>query len=197
MPLTQCKHWIFDMDGTLTVSVHDFDAIRTELNIRQGAPILEAIAEMPEKQSRAATIKLHDIEMQIAASTQPQPGAVELLDLLAEKKYSLGILTRNACDIADATLEQAGLSGYFEKKCILGRESCAAKPDPAGIEILMAQWNAAPEESVMTGDYRFDLEAGHRAGTHTVHLDVNKGEQWPAMTTVRVTSLVELAGLIS
>ena len=197
MPLTQCKHWIFDMDGTLTVSNHDFDAIRAELDIQQGTPILEAIAEKPAKQSRAATKKLHDIEMQIAASTLPQPGAEELLEFLRIKKYSLGILTRNACDIADATLTQAGLSRYFPKECILGRESCAAKPDPAGIEILMAQWNASREESAMTGDYRFDLESGHRAGIHTVHLDVDNGEQWPAMTTVRVTTLKELLMLIS
>jgi len=45
-PLAHCKHWIFDMDGTLTLAVHDFDEIRKSLGIVEGKPILEAISEM-------------------------------------------------------------------------------------------------------------------------------------------------------
>ncbi|MEY4949417.1 MAG: hypothetical protein RL698_1628, partial [Pseudomonadota bacterium] len=41
------RHWIFDLDGTLTVAMHDFDAIRTALDLPTGRPILEALAELP------------------------------------------------------------------------------------------------------------------------------------------------------
>ncbi|HIN00314.1 MAG TPA: HAD family hydrolase, partial [Deltaproteobacteria bacterium] len=37
--LLQRKYWIFDLDGTLTVAVHDFNAIRNELGIPAGQPI--------------------------------------------------------------------------------------------------------------------------------------------------------------
>ncbi|MBP42781.1 MAG: HAD family hydrolase, partial [Deltaproteobacteria bacterium] len=39
--LLKRKHWIFDLDGTLTVAVHDFDAIRKELGIPAGLPIIK------------------------------------------------------------------------------------------------------------------------------------------------------------
>ena len=39
--LLKRKNWIFDLDGTLTVAVHDFDAIRKELGIPAGLPIVE------------------------------------------------------------------------------------------------------------------------------------------------------------
>jgi phosphoglycolate phosphatase-like HAD superfamily hydrolase len=48
MILSERDFWIFDMDGTLTVDVHDFDAIRTALGLPSGQPILEIIATMPE-----------------------------------------------------------------------------------------------------------------------------------------------------
>ena len=31
MSLAEVRHWVFDMDGTLTVAVHDFAAIRVAL----------------------------------------------------------------------------------------------------------------------------------------------------------------------
>lgn len=39
--LSQCRAFIFDLDGTLTLAVHDFEAIRRSLGIPAGVPILE------------------------------------------------------------------------------------------------------------------------------------------------------------
>jgi len=192
MTLSDCRYWIFDMDGTLTLAVHNFDAIRSELGIEQGKPILEAIDEMPDDQASIIMQQLNELEMQIASKAKPQPGAHELLQHLKSQGCSVGILTRNGCDIAVATLKAAGLLNYFDSNTILGRESCAPKPAPDGINIHLAQWNADKSHTVMVGDYRFDLEAGQRAGVKTIHLDVNNGEQWPEKTTLKVSSLQEL-----
>ena len=40
------KHWIFDMDGTLTIGVHDFDMMRSELGLAPDQGILEAVQAM-------------------------------------------------------------------------------------------------------------------------------------------------------
>jgi len=194
-PLAHCKHWIFDMDGTLTLAVHDFDEIRKSLGIVEGKPILEAISEMPKEKAAPLMQQLFDIEMEIAEQAAPQPGALELLEHLTANNCSLGILTRNGVEIAVATLKAAGLAEYFATDTVLGRESCAPKPDPAGILLHLSAWQATAENTVMVGDYRFDLESGHRAGVHTVHLDVDDGEQWPELTSHRVTSLLELKQL--
>ena len=47
MLLSHCQYWIFDLDGTLTIAVHDFDAIRDELGLPAGEPILEAMSKLP------------------------------------------------------------------------------------------------------------------------------------------------------
>ncbi len=195
--LDHCTHWIFDMDGTLTLAVHDFDAIRKTLGIVDGQPILEAIDEMPKTQADKTLKVLFDIEMEIAAGSKPQPGAYELLEQLASNNCTTGILTRNGVEIAAATLKAAGLDEFFEPAAVLGRESCRPKPDPAGIHLHLKAWQANTDTTVMVGDYRFDLEAGHRAGVHTVHLDVDAAEQWPQFTSYRVTSLGELSNLLA
>lgn len=185
------------MDGTLTLAVHDFNDIRNTLGLAEGKPILEAIDDLPPKEASAMMQKLFTIEMDIAARATQQPGAEELLVQLLEDNCKLGILTRNGVEIAAKTLEAAGLSSYFNRELVLGRESCAPKPDPAGIHHLLSAWQADAESSVMVGDYKFDLESGHRAGVHTVHLDVDGIAQWPELTTHRVPSLNALQQLIA
>lgn len=183
------------MDGTLTLAIHDFDEIRKTLGIAEGKPILEAIDEMPEQQATEITQQLFTLEMEIAAKTIQQPGARELLEYLAENDCTLGILTRNAVAIAEATLKAADLAEFFRPDSVLGRESCTPKPDPAGVNLHLATWQATADTTVMVGDYKFDLESGYRAGVHTVHLDVDGRQQWPQLTTCRVKSLGELKQL--
>ena len=51
MSLKEVKHWVFDMDGTLTVAVHDFAAIRVALAIPPQDDILTHLAALPAPQS--------------------------------------------------------------------------------------------------------------------------------------------------
>jgi len=184
------------MDGTLTNAAHDFEAIRADLGISSGKPILEAIDEMPATQQAAMHAELHRIEMDIASKSTQQPGADKLLQRLSARGYNLGILTRNACDIAHTTLAACGLLQYFDVDNILGRESCAPKPSPAGIQKHLENWRAPADATVMVGDYLFDLESGFKAAVKTVHLDTDGQQQWPEFTTVRVSSLHDLVTLV-
>ncbi len=184
------------MDGTLTLAVHDFDAIREMLGLPVGKPILESIAQLPENEATAIHKRLDDIEFEIADAATQQPGAIELLDNLKARGFTLGILTRNGREIADATLKAAGLDGYFTSEAIVSRDCCAPKPEPDGVYLLMDRWQVTPEKVVMTGDYLFDLQAGHKARATTVHMDVTGTFSWPEMTDVCVTSLLELNQLL-
>ncbi|HEY8331398.1 MAG TPA: HAD family hydrolase, partial [Pseudomonas sp.] len=53
MPLPQLRHWVFDMDGTLTVAVHDFAAIRRALEIPPQDDILAHLAALPAELAAA------------------------------------------------------------------------------------------------------------------------------------------------
>ena len=184
------------MDGTLTIPVHDFEDIRRQLGIEPATPILEAIANMPPAQAKETHRRLHDIEMDIAALAKPQPGAEELLSLLTENGHHLGILTRNDEDIAAATLDASGLSKYFDLSCVVGRETCAPKPLPDGVHHLLRKWAATPENTVMVGDFLYDIEAGKRAGVRTVHFDSSGAFSWPEYTDHKVTRLLDIKLLI-
>ena len=54
MTLRSAKHWVFDMDGTLTLAVHDFEAIKRALDIPLEDDILGHLAAL----SAATTINV-------------------------------------------------------------------------------------------------------------------------------------------
>lgn len=184
------------MDGTLTNAIHDFDAIRKQLGLPAGKPILESISSLPKAEADEVSKQLDELEMDIAASATQQPGAQTLLETLQSQGKQTGILTRNGKDIAHATLKACGLEHFFEDNYVISRDCCTPKPDPAGISLLLNLWQAPAPLTVMVGDYLFDLQAGFDAGTHTVHLAVDGQFHWPEKTTIGVRSLNELTALL-
>jgi HAD superfamily hydrolase (TIGR01509 family) len=186
--------WIFDLDGTLTLPVHDFPAIRTALGMTEtDSDILRFLASLPPAEGAARHARLIEIEYELADRTAAAPGAGRLLDQLFRRGARIGILTRNTREIALHTLGQIGLKGYFTADDILGRDEAAPKPHPAGIEKLLAAWGNAPDETVMVGDYLFDLQVGRAAGTATIHVDPSCAFRWPELADMAVATLEELA----
>jgi len=108
------EHWIFDLDGTLTVAVHDFDAIRRALGLPDGKPILETLATFPAAEAERLTAELEVHEIELAQLARPQQGAPELLRCLSERGARLGIVTRNSHAVALETLRVCGLDGFFD-----------------------------------------------------------------------------------
>ncbi len=183
--------WIFDLDGTLTVPQHDFDAIRAKLGIPAGRLILEHLDTLPAGEAAALHAQLNALEEALAAEARLADGALHLLEGLLERNCRVGILTRNTRSNALIALRAIGLHGHIDPTDVLGRDECAAKPDPAGINLLLTRWQRQPSEAVMVGDYLLDLQAGRAAGTLTVHVDLT-GRQWPDYTDHYTRSLREL-----
>ena len=189
-------HWIFDMDGTLTLAVHDFPAIRNKLGINKDLDIIEAIEALPPEEAREKFRLLDEIEIGLTLRSQEQPGAEQLLTLLSEQNKMLGILTRNTVRNAKDTLDECNLKKFFPDQQILGRESAAPKPSPDGINILLNQWEVDPASAVMVGDYKYDLEAGRRAGTATIYVDVNEENLWSDFADLHVYHLNQIFDII-
>ena len=195
MDLSRRKHWIFDMDGTLTVAVHDFAAICAALGLPPGDPILETLAAMPPERSRALYGRLDAMEIELAQKARAQPYARALLDCLRRRGARLGILTRNGERIALETLEVCGLLEFFDADLIVGRESARPKPEPDGVLELLARWQATPASAVMVGDYLFDEQAGRRAGTATVFFDADRTYAYSEDADITVHDLASLMAL--
>lgn len=186
------SHWIFDLDGTLTVAVHDFAAIRRELEIPDGSDILGHLTSLPAHHAQPLHDRLQEIELELAGMTQAAAGALALLQHLQERGAKLGILTRNTRENALRTLELVGLGRFFDPTHVLGRDEALPKPDPDGIHRLARIWGTGPETTVMVGDYQYDLQAGRSAGALTVHVDTTRNFRWPELADVSVGTLEEL-----
>lgn len=159
------------MDGTLTVAAHDFAAMARSLGLPAGRPILESLDELSPLEQVPLRAQLADIEREVARNSRLAPGALELLEELAQRGAKLGILTRNTRANAAITLDAVGLASWFPEACVVGRDEAKPKPSPAGVLYHLHRWEARPDDAVMVGDYLFDLEAGRAAGAATVYVD--------------------------
>ncbi|MGD1895628.1 MAG: HAD family hydrolase [Phormidesmis sp.] len=189
--------WIFDMDGTLTESLHDFPAISRALGLPPNEPILESLDRLPASELAQKQKQLTDIEIEIAHQATPQPGAQALLSELKAQGKRIGILTRNTKAIAHITLKACKLDHLFAPADILGRSCCPPKPSPDGIHSLLSRWSLTPADAVMTGDHKFDLLTAKNANTIAVYLDPSGDFPWHCHADYSVTSLSALQQLSS
>lgn len=178
--LSAIRHWVFDMDGTLTVAMHDFARIKRELAIPAQDDILTHLAALPAAEASAKHAWLLAHERELAAASVPAMGAVALVRALQGAGCRLGILTRNVRSLAQVTLQAIGLGDVFAEEDIIGRDEAEPKPSPDGLQYFLQRWQVDPAQVVMVGDYRFDLECGRAAGTRTLLVNA-PDNPWPDM----------------
>lgn len=166
--LHNIRHWIFDMDGTLTIAVHDFSMIKKVLEIPEEEDILANLAQLPQEDQNARLRWLAEYELKLAKQSLPATGAVELLEYLNHQSSELAILTRNLQDLALITLEAIDVHDYFKENVVFGRENAEPKPSPDGIEQILTTWNISPKDAVIVGDHEYDLASGKNAGIQTI-----------------------------
>jgi HAD superfamily hydrolase (TIGR01509 family) len=195
--LDQRKHWIFDMDGTLTIGVHDFAHMRRELGLQENVPILEALNAMPQELSAPLWESLNEMEVYYAEKSSPMLGVTEILQKLHSRGAQLAILTRNTMPVVERTLQACGIEHFFPTEHILDRDSCLPKPSPDGIRKLLDYWQADSDDTVMVGDYLFDLQAGKAAGAVTIHLDPQGLFAWPEVADICIREFAEIEVLVS
>lgn len=179
--LKNCQHWVFDMDGTLTIAVHDFLYIRRILEIPEHADILGHLASLPDTEAQQKHAWLLEHERQLAMNSQPAPGAIELVQHLHRQGRDLAILTRNAKELALLTLKAIDLLDYFSDPLILGREQAIPKPHPDGLLKIAQHWQVAPQHMAMVGDFQMDLKAAQAAGSYAVQVNT-ANNLWPELT---------------
>ena len=194
--MKRCKHWIFDLDGTLTLPVHDFSYMRKELDIAPDEDILSHLASLPPKQRSIKSERLDQLEHFYALQAKSAEGVYPLIELLANKGCQLGILTRNTKQFAQLSLSVLQLSSHFPDEFVIGRDEALPKPKPHGIQKLVSQWDIPVSDVTMVGDYKYDLLAGRAAGSRTVHVSSNVELRWPELTDYHFQSLSELSELI-
>ena len=159
---------IFDLDGTITKPFLDFDAIRKEIGLTEiDGPILEAINKMPPPQRNTAHKKLNRHEQRAVDESVLNEGAEQTLKTLRQRGIPIGILTRNKRSNAIAIAKKHNLK--FD--AIIDREDGPVKPDAFGVLKLCRKFKVEPKNTLVVGDYLYDLLSAKAAGAISVLIE--------------------------
>lgn len=156
---------IFDLDGTLTVPMLDFDAIRAEIGIEHGT-IMEAVNGMTGAVKDKAFAILERHEREAAENAELRKGSAATVETLRASGWSVGILTRNERRWAEMVLENHSLT----IDGLITRNDGPMKPAPDGVLTLCRKFDVDPADAWMVGDHAMDVESGRRAGAKTMLL---------------------------
>jgi phosphoglycolate phosphatase len=184
---TGIRAFVFDFDGTLAIPNIDFglmrrrvEAITTRYGIDpaqfESLYILEMLetvrAHLTRTNDRAGESFYHEahaailaLETESARQGGMLPGAIEVLQVLRQQQFKVGVVTRNSA-FAVRTI----CSG-IETLCdaFLPREAVRfVKPHPEHLQRALALLQISAQQAVMVGDGPIDITAGKALGLKTV-----------------------------
>jgi len=182
------------MDGTLTEELLDFPAIRAEIGVPPEKGILEHIAGLEGAPAQAAHKILHRHEMAAAETCSLHEGAHALLEALHRRNLPRALLTRNSAACARCVLTRHQLTFDF----VATRDHLPHKPHPDSILNITRHFGVLPEQTLMVGDYLYDLQAACAAGAHSALLWMKPGELPPfaAMATYTLRRLQDVLTVV-
>ena len=188
------KAVIFDLDGTITEPFLDFDLIRHEIGLSpEAGTLLEAMAKMTPPERRRAMDIVERHEQKAVEESTLNVGAKPMLDKLRANGIKIGILTRNRRSNAIAIAEKHGL----EFDAIFDREDGPVKPDAFGSYRLCGFFNATPSETLVVGDYLYDILAARAAGAIAVLLKNHpKADEFAKHADFAIAKLGEILEII-
>ncbi len=178
---------VFDLDGTLVLSRHDFRRMRSEVirlaeshgvmpgHLSLDQPIHRIVEtareELRNQGAPDGTMyrfeaeyhkRIDAIELEALPRTVARPGAAELLKALEARGFRLGLLTRSSETFARQALLRAKLEPYFTYLRSRSHPG-PAKPAPEALLLLLREMQIPLERALFVGDHLIDAECATRA----------------------------------
>ena len=192
--LTGITCLMLDMDGTLTAPRLDFEKIKAEMDVPSDMSILEYIETVEnDDEKHKLFMILDEHEVHAAKNAQPNAGYPELMQFLAGNGFKTAVLTRNSRKSARITL---GLLG-FVPDLLISREDSPYKPKPDAILKALAMLDVSADETLMVGDFKFDIISGRKAGCFTCFLTNNRDKYDCEDADFIINTLAEMPGLLN
>jgi len=165
--MTWVKGVIFDLDGVIVENKLNFKKISIDIFGKEQFPLLERILKIkdPSQRKRAYTI-LERYETEAASICKLKEGIEELFDILDRYEVKKGVVTRNCRKSVDLIMARFGIK--FD--VVVTREDAPPKPSKDSVVYALRKLNLSPFESILVGDYEFDMVAGKKAGVFTIFL---------------------------
>lgn len=189
------KAVIFDLDGTITEPYLNFDVIRAEINLPPDAgPLLEAMEKMTPADRKKAEEILYKHEQAAIEHSTLNAGASETLKQLRQMGMHIGVMTRNTRSNASAIAQKYNI----EFDAVVDRDDGPVKPDPFGVRRLCEFFRVNPQQTLVVGDYLFDLQSAKAAGAAAVLIKTGKNaEQFAASADYIIDKLPEIIDIIN
>jgi len=179
---------IFDWDGTLVDSVeHIADSLHqaaTDLGYPElereayrdiiGLGMVEALEKLYPGISREEMNSIREgyAGYFFSKVTTPQNVFEGMADVVADLRGSgaaVPVATGKSRRGLDFALVSSGLGDHFEiTRCA---DETRSKPDPAMLEEILRFYRIEPEDAVMIGDTRYDLEMAQRIGMPSIGVE--------------------------
>ena len=122
-------------------------------------------------------------------------GAFDLLEYLAERKYTLHILSNGFKEVTYRKCELSGIKNYFET-ITSADEINIRKPQPEVYEYALKKAGAQKEESMMIGDdWIADIEGAKSFGLKVIFFDVFN-DNYEADEVAVIKKLEEIKNLL-
>lgn len=169
---------LFDLDGTLLDSEHrDILAMSRlfhadlglemddkEVSAYIGIPSREVLEQLaPDRVEELLDVWLA-YQKELLQDARLFPGILETLHSLSQSKLGMGVVTgQNKAELA-ATRRHVAIDALIDV-WISADDAPFAKPHPAPVRLALDALDCLPGQAIMIGDTRFDMEAGHKAGT--------------------------------
>jgi phosphoglycolate phosphatase len=207
---------VFDLDGTLIDSALDLAlAVAATLKhmkrspipheiiysyVGNGAPALIRKALGPDASEEDCQRGLEHFlgyyREHMLDNTVTYPGVREGLAGLAH--FPMAVLTNKPVRFSEKILDGLGLSPYF--KFVYGGNSFERKkPDPMGMQFLLADFGVSPHEAMMIGDSEVDVQTARNANTWACGVTYGLGSERLVQhpPDVLLDSLTELPPLLN
>jgi phosphoglycolate phosphatase len=151
------------------------------------------------EQLRRDTLSIAETyELEAASKTSLLPGATETLKTLKHAGLKIGLCTINSEKSMTHILQRFNLTEYFD--AAIPREKVNyIKPHPEHLKTVLAALHVAPEEAVVVGDSKIDMQAARDLKAIAVGLPtgVSTPEQLMANgANYLITSITDLPLLI-
>ena len=181
---------IFDLDNTLVESDLDFALIKSEIGTDE--PILEYRKTLDDTGKERVDAILSRHERRSAETCELCPGARELLDFLKSRNVATGLLTRNSKTSVATMVARHDLQ--FD--CTLTRQDAEPKPSPRPVLLICEKLGVEACDTLVVGDYLYDIQSGQAAGTLTMLLNGPNRHRFEIAADYEVDSLVEALPII-
>ncbi len=188
------KTVIFDLDGTITRPFLDFDLIRQEIGVSpEAGPILELMDRMTPAQRACAEEVLLRHETRAVMESELNDGAETTIAALQKAGINVGVLTRNTRINAEAVAGKHNLR--FD--AIVDRQDGPVKPDAFGVLELCRRFGCAPFQTLVVGDFLYDLLSAKAAEAIAVLLkNTPKAQNYVEYADYVITSLDEVLDIV-